>query len=221
MLLPLEIQVAIIGAALAAVGYLVKSLVGWRQEKTKAKAHTIGQLEQLQSLLNASAALFDLQRVQVERLLELLAKNHPAEYDEELGYEELMGRCYPAFNKTEQEIHGIIRAYTEHSLRPINLAISEWLRSDVLFKTGTVETRRLEALAKNLFDLEIHLLLWNAKCEAWLPGQPQHALVYMADEQQHGLGFPSDRNVERDGENIFVEGIDKDVAAVLKELRGR
>ena len=220
MNLPVEIEVAILGAALAVVGYFGKSLISWRQEKRKDKAQTIAELQRLQSLLNASGTQFDLQQEQVERLLLLLEKNHPAEYDPGLGFEEIMERCYPVFNKTEREIHGIIRAYTEHSLRPINLAMSEWLRSDVLFKTGLVKSRRRKALARNLFDLEIHLLLWNAKYEAWLPGQPHHALVYMADENEHGLGFPGDRIVKENGEDIYLDGTDKDVAAVLNELRG-
>ena len=33
-------------------------------------------------------------------------------------------------------------------------------------------------------------MLWHAKYEAWIPNHPEHALVYMADEKHHGLGFP-------------------------------
>ncbi len=220
MSLPLEIQLAIIGAALAAVGYFGKSLIGWWQDKRNDKAQTIAELQRLQSLLNASRTLFRLQQGQVDRLLLMLQKNQPAEYDPSVGDDERMELCYPVFDKVEREIHGIIRAYTEHSLRPINLAMSEWLRSDMLFKTGLVKSRRRKSLARNLFDLEIHLLLWNAKYEAWLPGQPHHALVYMADENEHGLGFPGDRIVKENGEDIYVDGTDKDVAAVIDELRG-
>lgn len=221
MNLPVEIKVAILGGALAAVGYFGKSLISWRQDRQKYKAQNISELQRLQSLLNASRTLFDLQQEQVDRLLLMIEENHPAEYNPCLGFEERMESCYPIFDKTEREIHGIIRAYSEHSLRPINLAMSAWLRSDMLFKTGLVKSRRRKALAKNLFDLEIHLLLWNAKYVAWLPGQPHHALVYMADENEHGLGFPGDRIVKENGEDIYVEGTDNCVAAVLKELRGR
>lgn len=217
MTLPLEIQVPIIAAALAAAGYLSKSVVDWWQGKRKEKARTIAQLQLLQSLLNASSTLFRLQQLQMERLLDLLEKNHRAEYDSALGYEEKMERCYAVMNPEEREIHGIIRAYTQYSLRPINLSMSEWLRSDSLFRTGVVKSERRDALAKNLFALEIHLLLWNAKYEDWLPDQPHHALVYMDDEKKHGLGFPGDRSDEN---GIRINGTDNDVAAVLRELRG-
>jgi hypothetical protein len=49
-------------------------------------------------------------------------------------------------------------------------------------------------------------LLLVFKYETWIPRNPKHALVYMADEQQHGLGFP--------------DGIDQLVDEVLKELGG-
>jgi len=39
----------------------------------------------------------------------------------------------------------------------------------------------------------------------------------MDDEKKHGLGFPKDR--EKNG--VLIEGVDKDVAAVLEELRGK
>ena len=45
-------------------------------------------------------------------------------------------------------------------------------------------------LAKLLNDLDCHLTLWLAKHDGWLPGRPDHALVYLVDEEKHGLGFP-------------------------------
>ena len=42
---------------------------------------------------------------------------------------------------------------------------------------------------------------WHAKYEALLPSMPEHALVYLADEEKHGIGFPT--------------GIDKIVAEAL------
>jgi hypothetical protein len=34
-------------------------------------------------------------------------------------------------------------------------------------------------------------VLWRAKYEFWIPDKPERAIVYMADEQQHGVGFPT------------------------------
>lgn len=216
---PVEIQVSVIGAAFAVAGYTLKSVIDWWQNRRKEQARTIAQLQRLQSLLNASREVFDMQQDQVKRLTKLLEKNHPAEFRSGGGFEETMSRYHSIFNDEEKEIHSIIRAYTEHSLRPVNLAMSEWLRSDELFKTGVVDSRRKRRLADNLIALEVHLLLWHAKYEVWIPDQPQHALVYMVDEQEHGLGFPGDREIEVDGVKTKVDGLDTDVRRVLEELR--
>jgi hypothetical protein len=77
------------------------------------------------------------------------------------------------------------------------------------------KNRRPKQLAENVFDLEIILLLWHAKHESWILDEPKHALVYMDDEKAHGLGFSKDR--KKNG--VWVEGVDKDVGAVFKELR--
>jgi hypothetical protein len=99
--------------------------------------------------------------------------------------------------------------------------MSDWLRSDDLFRTKVVEIERKNQLAENLSALEIHLLLWQAKYEYWIPDHPEHALVYMADESEHGLGFPKRRRVKKNGVDVEVDGLDKDVAEVLKELKGK
>ena len=171
-------------------------------------------------MLNAARTIFDLQQAKVFELLEQFNQNHPGESLPEVGYEEAMETACQHFDKDEKELHGIIRAYTQHSMRPINLAMLEWLRADTRFRTGVVKSERREQLARNLVDLEIHLLLWNAKYQAWIPSQPHHALVYMLDEKEHGLGFPGDREIDVNGQKLWVQGTDKDVEAVLKELRG-
>jgi len=48
----------------------------------------------------------------------------------------------------------------------------------------------LGKLAVFLAQLEAHLVLWVAKYEAWISDQPEHALVFLADEEKHGVGFP-------------------------------
>jgi hypothetical protein len=219
MNLAVEIQVVIITALFAAIGYMVKSVIDWWQNRQKERARIIAEVQRLQSLLQASGEVFDIQQDQVRRLRELLKKNHPAEFPGNAGFEETMTRFYPTFKDDEQELHSIIRAYTEHSMRSVNLALSEWLRADELFKTGAVKSKREKQLAEKLFALEIHLLLWHAKYQAWIPNQPQHALVYMVDENQHGLGFPSDRVVKVNGKETKIEGVETEVNRVLEELR--
>lgn len=219
MNLAVELQVAIITALSAAIGYMIKSVIDWWQDRQKERARIIAEVQRLQSLLKASGEVFNIQQDQVERLRELLKKNHPAEFTGNAGFEETMTRFYPTFKNEEKEIHSIIRAYTEHSMRSVNLALSEWLRTDDLFKTGVVKSQREKQLSEKLFALEIHLLLWHAKYQAWIPNQPQHALVYMADENQHGLGFPRDHVVNVNGKDTKIDGVETEVNRVLEELR--
>jgi hypothetical protein len=97
----------------------------------------------------------------------------------------------------ERELHDIIRTITINTLRPTNQALLTWVQQDVVFKGRRRGADR--QFAKKLSDLEAHVLLWHAKYEAWIPQKPEHALVYLADEQSHGLGFPTglDEMVEK------------------------
>jgi hypothetical protein len=66
----------------------------------------------------------------------------------------------------------------------------EWLRSDTHYRIPLGKKGPDAELAVFLERLEAHLLLWMAKYHAWIEDRPEHALVYLADEQEHGLGFP-------------------------------
>jgi hypothetical protein len=215
------ITTLLIGAIMAVAGYAWKSWIENRERKRKERAGIISKLEELKSLLDTSRYLFSMQQVQVQRLMESLRHNHPAEYAKAEGYDERMARCFPKLNDDEKALHGIIRAYTQHSMRRVNEAIQRWLDTDEQFKTGRVQSSRKQALADRLRELEMHLLLWQAKLEYWLPANPGHALVYMEDERAHGLGFPSDRVLERDGKKYQIDGVDTEVSRVLRELEGR
>jgi len=66
----------------------------------------------------------------------------------------------------------------------------KWIQDDSYFKAQNGEGP-LGKLAGELAKLELHLILWLAKYEAWIPEFKAHALVYLADEKKHGVGFPS------------------------------
>jgi hypothetical protein len=216
---PVEVQVAVIGAAVAGLGYISKSIVEWWQKKRNERAGIIAQLQTLDSLLKAARALFVLQQEQVKSLWALLKENHPKELSSSEGYDDAMARCYPVMNDKEQELHEIIRAYTEYSLRKINQAMSDWCNVDKVFKAAVAPSSRKSELAQELFSLEIHLMLWHAKYESWIPSHPERALVYLADEKEHGLGFPNEREVKEGSELVKKRGIEAEVASALKELQ--
>jgi len=219
ILTPGWITTLLVAALSAVAAYLWKSWIEGRERKRKERASTIAQLQDLESLLNTSQKLFQIQQEQVKRLMESLRQNHPTEFAKGQGYDERLARCYGLLDDEEKPLHGIIRAYTEHSMLRVNEAIQRWLDCDKRFKTGQVQSSRQEQLADSLRELEMHLLLWRAKFEYWIPNNPEHALVYMDDEKKHGLGFPRDHLIEVDGRKSG--GVDTEVTRVLEELRRR
>jgi hypothetical protein len=119
-------------------------------------------------------------------------------------------------------------------MRPLNLKLTKWLRSDREFRTarasrrgarGVGESRTSAALptdssnadkrdfhdagvhlANQLNHLDIHLTLWHAKFKAWMH-DPRHALIYMDDEQDEGVQFP--------------DGLDQAIEQMLQSQRLR
>lgn len=180
----------LVPALVAALGYvgkqIMESLREWRTERDQRRAR----LHQLGALLQASSAAFLVQRTQVGQLAHRLSAKHEDEPGAGVGYERLFSRLYEQFDSDEKDLHGVIRAYTEHGLRPLNEAMLAWLRQDADHRTTDGKSGKKLELAKLLNQLDAHLLLWLAKYEAWIPNRPDHALVYLADEEKHGLGFP-------------------------------
>jgi|SRR5215469_9254368 len=90
----------------------------------------------------------------------------------------------------ELRLHTIIRAYTIYAFKPLNEDLLQWLRTDVHFRGLSPSDHEYGALVVYLRKLQAHLLLWHAKYEAWIPSDPAHCLVYLDDEEKHGLRFP-------------------------------
>jgi hypothetical protein len=179
------------GAVVAVLGYVGKILVeSWQQWRAR-KAALQAQLLRLQALLKASRAAFQVQAEVRNRLASYLTKRLQSDLPQHKGYEELFSALHDRMTPGERSLHEIIRAYTEFALRPINQAMLDWLDADVHYR-GLTRGRGAEiGLPSQLNALDVHLRLWLAKYEVWLPNHPQHALVYLEDEDRHGVGFPS------------------------------
>jgi hypothetical protein len=108
----------------------------------------------------------------------------------ESGYESIFSAAFPTLTDEECKLHTMIRGYTVNGLKPLNDAMVQWLQDDTEFKLARSRNRSLQALAKKLSALEPHLLMWLAKYAAWIPETPSHALVYLDDEEGHGVPFP-------------------------------
>ncbi len=181
---------AVVGAVVAGLGYVGKLIVqGWRSWRT-TRSRRRARLLELYALLRASGTVFLAQRQQVVLLGKRLQRDHPDEIPDVPGYERLFTHFHGQFTPDEVDLHQVIRSYTEHALRPLNEQTLAWLRADIEHRTGGRKTGREARLAEMLNQLEAHLVLWLAKYEAWIPQRLDHALVYLDDEEQHGLGFP-------------------------------
>ncbi len=185
----------LLAATTAAAGYVGKLLLEELRLRRAARARKIARLQQLNSLLHAARVAVVIQIHLAQRLLSMLAENHPGEVPVRVGYERAFAVLYERFTEEERDLHQVIRGYTEHALRPVNQSLTTWLREDTDYKVQVRPVRRGDNFANEfaslLGELDAHLFLWHAKFAAWIVDHPEHALLFLADEKQHGLGFPS------------------------------
>ena len=191
MQVPDWLGAAVIGAVVAALGYVGKLIIESWQGIREAQNARRARLVELQSLLRAAWVSFAVQNNHAKRLLSMIREKHPDLIETEEGYERTFSKAYKAFTQDEKELHAIIRSITVHSLRPTNQSLSNGLKNDTYFKAQKLSKGILGELAGKLSVLEAHLILWHAKYETWIPDTPEHSLVYLADEEEHGIGFPS------------------------------
>ena len=131
----------------------------------------------------------------------MLSKKLTSSENERIGYERQFSIAYSKMTEDERELHTIIRSYTMNTFAPLNKQLLEWLRSDTYFKGMPWRKGAYSVVAKRLTELEAHLLLWEAKYTVWIPDYPEHSLVYLADEEEHGIGFP--KNIKEDVANLL------------------
>jgi hypothetical protein len=176
------------GALLGGASYLVRSLHGWWTQRRKERGELVASLHRIAAHLRTSKSLFDVQSDLVKRLdgsLKLL----PSGEIGTLGYEATFTLLREHFTDEQKDLHGMVRAITVNGLLPVNQAASEWLDQDTIFKTGMAPLKSPDTFASWLRQLELHLTLWHAKYRYWIP-DARHALVYLADEEDHGVRFP-------------------------------
>ena len=188
------VAAAAVTAVLAAIGYIGRQVADLVVAAMRKNEADFAHLVELQSLLNGSGAVYRVQNDLTRNLEALVVRNHP-EQSSSMGFDALFTRAYGQFMADEQEMHSIIRSMTENSVRPLNQAMSRWLETDRVYKVGARRGPVWQKLAIELRKLETHLSVWHSKYQVWIPDHPAHALVYMADEKQHGVGFPEDLEV--------------------------
>jgi hypothetical protein len=107
---------AVVGAVLAALGYIAKlAIEQWRLIHA-ARASRLACLAELSSLLRAGWASFAIQNEHAQQFVRALNRERCADIAED-GYEQSMVDAFPNFGPAERELHAIIRGITIHSLR--------------------------------------------------------------------------------------------------------
>lgn len=206
--IPAWLGTAVIGALIALFSFVAKTFYQWWLDLRKERAAKLANLLELASLLRAAWIINTVQDAHAKTLYKSLQETHPEGISREYGYDETFSRLFGEFSPEEMELHNLIRGMTIHAIRPINQSMGEWLKNDIYFKTATnaASGKKKRLLADRLFNLEAHLILWEAKYKTWIPSTPQHALVLLDDEKAHGVAFPFD-----------IEKIIKDVVKDLSK----
>jgi hypothetical protein len=184
----------VLSAIVAALGYVGKQLWDAIAESQKTHRTRKSQIVEIQSLLRATDVSFEIQNLHAQRLLAMLQQRTP-NLDVSGGYEEVFTNAYQGMTCEEKELHALIRSISVNALHPGNSALIAWLNRDNYFKAQAGKSEPKSSLASKLGELETHLILWQAKYQMWIADRPDHALVYMADEQNHGQGFPAGLDV--------------------------
>ena len=185
--LPEWLGAGIFTAAAAALAYVLEGFLEWVQKLLATRRARRASLVDLHALLRATGASFEIQLGHAKALSRSISARDKSK--ESIGYDEVLALGYPELTNDERETHGIIRGMTEHVMYPLNMQLLQWVHDDKYFKSCRGNGLHGK-LAKLLGDLEVHLLMWKAKYEIWIPNQPQNALVFLADEKKHGIGFP-------------------------------
>ena len=197
--MPEWLATALLAAALATLGFVGKQIVEWIASVNTARRVRRTRLVSLLSLLNGSAAVYRVQAELRDRLVAAVAKRNPELTQGQSGFNAVFSSAFPHMNDDERQLHSLIRGYTIYGLKPLNDSMIHWLQADTEFKVARTRRSVDVMLARQLGALEAHLLMWIAKYSAWIPETPAHALVYLADEESHGVPFPSglERTIEQ------------------------
>ncbi len=185
-----------IGLVFAGVGFVARDSYREHQEWKKKQVASLESLKAFSTLLDESKSIFENQNYQARRLASLLQSNHPHELSERCagkpcGFDERFFLLFDVFTQEEAELQSLIRSTTENSQRRVNESMSQWLTESPAFTAQEQPGPTREKLAEQLRLLRQHLNQWHDKYQKWIPPEPKHTLVYLADEKVHGVGFPT------------------------------
>jgi hypothetical protein len=203
--LPEWLRTAIVGAVSGALGFFGKELWSWWNKQRDKKQGQRARLEQLDRLLDESGSLFSSQRAQAQRLLEGIERSQASCIQPNLSLDQIFSRAFANLTPEELRLHAVIRGVTATSMKRVNSEIADWLRRDDFFTATTHSAAQLEHLAEELRKLRLHLDEWHSKFSSVFELDRTVALNYLADEQEHGTGFPV--GIESVVKQVLREGL--------------
>lgn len=181
---------ALLAAGLAAIGYVSKLGIDSFRAAIDRRDARYATLVELDCLLRASHAVFENQNGLAVRLDAEIAQAQPdLVIPQPAGFENTFAAAYKGLADGQRTMLGVIRSLTEHAMKPLNDRMLEWLLQDTYWKAQRTRGGAHRKLAISLAKLEAHLYLWHAKYDYWMRN-PVHSLVYLADEESHGVKFP-------------------------------
>ena len=178
-----------IAAIFGVLGFVGKWAVDVIKESWKKKENDKDALLALQVLLTDSRTTFLNQNYQARRLIKLLRRNHPDETKNLKGFDNTFKELHPKFNDEERELQQLIRNTTMTSMRHLNEQLKKWLDENKRFRNKNQKDSLMKKFAPCLDDLSEHLNMWQDKY-ARMDKDERYSLIYMADESEHGKGFP-------------------------------
>jgi hypothetical protein len=187
---------ALATAAIGGVTFLFNRFVLEPRDRQRRQAiERIRALNELDFLLTLSRDAFTSQNFKAQELLRLIRLNHPDvstrdDHGEPLGYDEIFHRAYPTLNEKERDIFKLIRGTTLSSLKKANDKMFLWTEEHPEFLAASDRTIESKDFADDLANLRAHLDQWSSKFATWMEDESR-SLVYLADEEAHGLGFPT------------------------------
>jgi hypothetical protein len=191
------------GAVLIAVlGYLGSTIATWVKDQNQQKRERQARLVKLRSILSVTKTLFAVQLDHAGRLIRAVESRDITITGK--TWDDRVCCAYKAgLTEDEKVIFSLTRGIS-YSMQEANASLLKWVRAETYYRVSDGTADR-DALAQKLDQLDSHLELWLAKFKNWIPPHPQHAIVFMADEEKHGIGFPKnlDEAVER---MLAVEG---------------
>ena len=188
--MPQWLATAVVGAALAVLGYVGKQFAEWFAGLRAQERRRRARLAELLAIIRAGDVAWKVQCENRDRLVGMITVREPALVAAGQGYDRLLALAFPTMGPDERELHQVVRAITIHTFQPLNEMLLKWLAADTEFRVRPPGETPRARLAKYLADLEAHLLLWQAKFKTWIPDHPERALVYLGDEERHGVPFP-------------------------------